>query len=63
MTKGNPEFHSILRELGDLHDLKNKDYANTEAGDPLFNLKEVTRLGMPTSTGTLYKPHIWVRID
>ena len=55
MTKGNPEFHSILRELGDLHDLKNKDYANPEDGDPLFNLKEVTRFGMPSSTG------IWVR--
>ena len=55
MTKGNPNFHAILRELGDLHDLKNKDYANPEDGDPLFNLREVSRFGMPSSTG------IWVR--
>ena len=55
MKKGNPDFHAILKELGDLHDLKNKDYANPEDGDPLFNLREVARFGMPSSTG------IWVR--
>jgi hypothetical protein len=54
-TTPNPDFHLILKELGDLHDLKNQDYANPEDGDPLFNLREVSRFGMKSSTG------IWVR--
>ena len=55
MKKPNPEFHKILEELAQLHDTKNQDYANPEDGDPTMNLREVTRFGMPASTG------IWVR--
>ena len=55
MVRPNPEFHKILEELAKLHDIKNQDYANPEDGDPTMNLREVSRFGMPASTG------IWVR--
>ena len=51
MARPNPEFHKILEELAKLHDTKNQDYANPEDGDPTMNLREVTRFGMPASTG------------
>jgi hypothetical protein len=49
----NPEFHKLLKEIGELHDKKNKDYATAE--DPLANLKDCERLGQDPIMGTVVR--------
>ena len=36
-TKGSPRFHEILREMGELHDRKQRDYG--KPGDPFANVR------------------------
>ena len=45
----NPKFHELLKEIADLHDTKNNDYATPE--DPLANLKDCVRMGQPAVMG------------
>ena len=49
----NPKFNEILKEIGNLHDQKNTDYATAE--DPLKNLKGCERLNLPPVTGTFIR--------
>ena len=46
-------FHQVLRELGDVHDLKSKDYGRTE--DPFANVRGSTEWGMPAWMGAMIR--------
>ena len=43
----NPDFDELLRDMGQLHDRKNRGYALE--GDPLQNFKIANRFGISTS--------------
>lgn len=46
-------FHSILRELGELHDSKQKDYGREE--DPLANVRGSSDFGVPPWVGAMIR--------
>lgn len=57
----NPKFHALLKEIADLHDSKNHDYAHDR--DPLSNLRECEQLGVEAWRGVLVrKSDKWARI-
>jgi hypothetical protein len=45
-------FHQIVKEMADLHDRKNRDYAGT---DYLSNFLMCERMGIPAWKGTLIR--------
>lgn len=46
-------FHQILQELGELHDLKQKDYGKN--ADPFFNARASSEWGMPGWVGAMMR--------
>ena len=57
----NPRFHNLLKEIGELHDRKNADYATSQ--DPFSNFRECERLGVPAWRGCLVRmSDKWCRI-
>lgn len=58
----NPAFHALLRDMADLHDRKNHDYA--EEADPLSNFRRAERLGIDPFAGVLVRmSDKWSRIE
>ena len=53
ITGGHPRFKELLKEMQDMHDRKNNNYATDE--NPLSNLMECERMGLPASTGVLVR--------
>ena len=53
VLRGHPRFYEILEELRDLHDRKNNNYA--EDSDPLSNLRECERMGLPPYMGVFVR--------
>ena len=49
----NPRFHELLKEIAELHDMKNSDYATSD--DPLSNFKECVKFGVPAWKGCLVR--------
>ena len=49
----NHNFHAILKEMGDLHDLKNKDYGQSH--DPYANVRGSTEWGIPAWKGAMVR--------
>jgi hypothetical protein len=57
---GHPEFHKLLKEMGDLHSAKDHDYAK---GKPLANLRECEKIGISAYKGVLIRmSDKWSRI-
>jgi len=50
---GHPRFYELLDEMKDLHSRKNSDYATDE--EPLSNLRQCERLGIPAWKGALVR--------
>jgi hypothetical protein len=50
---GSARFHAILRELGALHDRKQRDYGTDE--DPFANVRASSEWGVPAWIGTLIR--------
>lgn len=46
---GHPRFYELLLQIAKLHSDKNSNYA--EDGDPLSNLRECERMGVPAHVG------------
>jgi len=42
---GDPRFHAVLREIGELHDRKQEDYG--KENDPYRNVREGEEFGIP----------------
>ena len=53
IRRGHPRFFALLDEMAEIHSRKNSDYAKSE--DPLSNLKECEKLGVPAYMGTLIR--------
>jgi hypothetical protein len=51
--KGDPRFHAILKEMGELHDRKQQDYGTDE--DPLANIRASTAWGLPAWAGAMLR--------
>jgi hypothetical protein len=49
MSAGDPRFHALLKEMGELHDKKQADYG-TE-GDPFANVRASEDWGIPAWVG------------
>lgn len=49
---GHPRFYELLREMADLHNRKNHDYAGD---DPLSNLRSTEEIGIPAWKGVLVR--------
>jgi hypothetical protein len=47
--KGHPRFYELLDEAARIHSAKNQDYA--KESDPLANLKQCEKLGIPSYIG------------
>ena len=57
----NPKFHALLKQIGELHDRKNADYATNQ--DPFSNFKECERFNVPAWKGCLVRmSDKWARI-
>lgn len=54
MRKGHPRFYELLKEMEELHDRKNHDYA--KATDPLSNIRSSEDIGIPGFAGN------WIRM-
>jgi hypothetical protein len=50
---GDPRFHALLAEIGELHDRKQADYG-TE-GDPFANVRASQDWGVPAWVGTMIR--------
>ena len=53
MSKGSARFHEILRELGELHDLKQQDYGTEE--DPFANVRGSSEWGIVPWQGAMIR--------
>jgi len=53
MRRGSEDFHAELKELGNLHDKKQRDYG-TE-GDPFANVRAAEDFGVPAWLGCLIR--------
>lgn len=53
MAAGDPRFHALLKQIGDLHDKKQQDYGTD--GDPLANVRASQEWGMPAWVGALLR--------
>lgn len=52
-VKGDPRFHALLREIGELHDKKQQDYGRDN--DPFANVRASSDWGVPAWVGTLIR--------
>lgn len=50
---GDPRFHKLLREIGELHDRKQLDYGTK--GDPLNNIRGSAAWGIPPWVGAMIR--------
>lgn len=50
---GDKRFHDLLKEIGDLHDKKQRDYGRTE--DPFANVRASSDWGVPAWVGALIR--------
>lgn len=50
---GHPRFYQILEEMAELHAAKNADYGGDL--DPLLNLREVEKVGIPAWKGVIVR--------
>lgn len=50
---GDPRFHKLLAEIGDLHDRKQADYGTD--GDPFANVRASEQWGIPAWVGTMVR--------
>jgi hypothetical protein len=50
---GDPRFHALLKEIADLHDLKQADYGTGE--DPLANIRASELWGIPAWVGAMVR--------
>jgi len=50
---GSERFHKVLKELGDLHDAKQKDYGTDQ--DPFANVRASERFGIPAWIGAVVR--------
>lgn len=58
---GDPRFHAILKQLGDLHNRKSADYGTDD--DPLANYREVEDMGGEAWQSAIYRmADKWCRI-
>jgi len=53
MSKGDPRFHALLKEIGDLHDRKQADYGADE--DPFANVRASAEFGVEPWVGALIR--------
>ena len=53
LPKGSPKFHALLKEIGDLHDIKQRDYGL--ANDPFHNVRASEELGIPGFKGAILR--------
>lgn len=51
--RGHPRFYELVRQIEDLHDRKNANYA--EDGNPLSNFQECEKFGVPAYIGTMVR--------
>src|SRR6266487_1952918 len=52
-SKGSEAFHALLREIGELHDRKQKDYGSNT--DPFANVRASQDFGVPAWVGALVR--------
>lgn len=50
---GDPRFHALLKEIGELHDLKQEDYGVD--ADPFANVRASQEFGVPPWIGALVR--------
>lgn len=50
---GDPRFHALLKQMGDLHDRKQADYGAT--ADPFANVRASQEWGIPPWVGALVR--------
>lgn len=53
MAKGDPRFHQLLKEIGELHDKKQTDYGRDE--DPFANVRGSVEWGVLPWVGALLR--------
>lgn len=53
MSQGSQEFHNILREMGELHDRKQKDYGTDS--DPFKNVRNSQDFGIDPWIGCMVR--------
>lgn len=51
--KGDPRFHALLKEIGDLHDRKQADYGRED--DPFANVRASSDWGVASWVGALIR--------
>lgn len=51
--RGHPRFYQLLREMEDLHNRKNANYATDE--NPLSNFEECEGFNVPAEVGTMVR--------
>ena len=51
--KGDPRFHALLKEIGDLHDLKQADYGRS--ADPFANVRASADFGIAPWKGCMIR--------
>jgi len=51
--KGDPRFHALLKQIGDLHDIKQQGYGTHE--DPLANVRASEAFGIPAWVGAMVR--------
>lgn len=62
MRRGHPKFYELIKEICELHDKKNSDYAKD--GDPLSNFHRAEAFGIPAWKGVLVRmSDKWSRIE
>jgi hypothetical protein len=52
-AKGDPRFHALLKEIGELHDRKQRDYGRDE--DPFANVRGSSEWGVEPWVGALIR--------
>lgn len=50
---GDPRFHALLKQIGELHDKKQEDYGRK--GDPFANVRASADWGIPAWIGTMVR--------
>lgn len=59
---GHPRFYELLRQIEDLHDRKNANYARDD--DPLSNFRQCEGFGVPAYLGCLVRmSDKWSRVQ
>lgn len=59
---GDPRFHKLLKEIGDLHDKKQEDYGTDD--DPFANVRQVEQIGIEPWKGSVVRMgDKWKRIQ